>query len=80
MAAGRLHSSSNTLKRQQAESAGRAAELEAQAARLATRQAEQDEAGRQLAKDRTLLEQLAGQLEVGLGLLLLRPVTCGLMD
>jgi uncharacterized protein involved in exopolysaccharide biosynthesis len=75
MAAARLHSSSSTLKRQQAESAGRAAGLEAQAAQLSSRQAEQDELGRQLAKDRTLLEQLAGQLEVSSRLsFLLRPV------
>jgi len=65
MAAARLHSSSSTLKRQSAEAGGRAAELEAQAASLSARQQELEGLSRELNKDRGLLEQLAGQLEVG---------------
>lgn len=65
MAAARLTASSATLKRQQAEAAGRSAELEAQAASLSVRSSEADNLGRELTKDRSLLEQLAGQLEVG---------------
>jgi uncharacterized protein involved in exopolysaccharide biosynthesis len=65
MAAARLQSSSSAVKRQQAEAAGRCAGLEAQAASLSARQAELDGLSRELTKDRSLLEQLAGQLEVG---------------
>lgn len=67
MAAARLNSSSSTLKRQAAEAGGRAAELEAQAASLSARQQELEGLSRELNKDRGLLEQLAGQLEVGRG-------------
>lgn len=64
MSAARLHNSSNALKRQQSESAGKSAEVDAQAANLSARQAELDSLSRELTKDRSLLEQLAGQLEV----------------
>lgn len=90
MAAARLHNSSNTLKRQQAESAGRSAEVDAHAASLSARQAELDGLSRELTKDRSLLEQLAGQLEVrggsgvggsGLGLVaVLHGVFCCLVE
>jgi hypothetical protein len=64
MSCARSTSAAAKLKKQQAEVAGKSATLEALAASLAGRQAELDGLGKELTRERSLLEQMAAQLEV----------------